>query len=299
MPRHNLTQAGNSLLVNRQTDNVIMPENSGTLYVVATPIGHLDDLTRRAENVLRQVPIIAAEDTRRTSGLLAHIGHTAPYLVALHDHNEEKQTSYLMDRLLSGQDIALVSDAGTPLINDPGFKLVQAAQQQGIRRVPIPGCSSIVAALSVCPLPCQSFTYLGFVPAKQQARKTFLDNALQLPQALVMFEVPHRIVHTLEYLDQVTPRRMMLARELTKQFETLYVGSAAEIAAELGSTPRGEMVLIVEATSVNPVSLSADHVLKVLLKEMPPSKAAKLAAGLLGEKRQAMYDRAQQFVRSD
>ena len=273
-----------------------VPDNLGTLYVVATPIGHLDDLTRRAEHVLREVQIIAAEDTRRTSGLLAHIGESRARLISLHDHNEETQTEHLMSALLQGQDVALVSDAGTPLINDPGFKLVQTAQARGVRCVPVPGCSSVIAVLSVCPLPCQTFTYLGFVPSKARAREQFLREALAAPQALVMFETPHRIQHTLTALNELTTRRLMLARELTKQHESLYVGSAAEVLAALGERPKGEMVMVIEAQQQQPVDLSEDHVLRVLLKEMPPSRAAKVAASLLGLKKQPLYDRARQLA---
>ena len=195
---------------NRNSENLnIAPDNLGTLYVVATPIGHLDDLTRRAEQALKQVQIIAAEDTRRTARLLAHIGHSAPQLVSLHDHNEDQQSKRLLQALLQGQDVALVSDAGTPLINDPGFNLVKLCHAAGVRCVPIPGCSSVIAALSICPLPCQTFTYLGFVPAKPKARQTMLMQALQLPGALVLFETPHRIAHTLATLQELTSRHLL------------------------------------------------------------------------------------------
>ena len=275
----------------------IAPDNLGTLYVVATPIGHLDDLTRRAEYVLKQVQIIAAEDTRRTGRLLAHIGHTAPQLISLHDHNEEQQSERLLQALQRGQDVALVSDAGTPLINDPGFNLVKLAQAGGVRSVPIPGCSSVIAALSVCPLPCQKFTYLGFVPAKPKARKDMLGQALQLPTALVLFETPHRILHTLELLHTLTSRRLMLARELTKQHESLYVGTAQEVSDALGPNPKGEMVLVLEAAEPSGVSMDEQHVLSVLLKDLSPSQAARIGANLLGVKRQELYARAQELAR--
>ena len=261
----------------------------GTLFIVATPIGHLDDLTRRAENVLRQVQIIAAEDTRRTAGLLAHLDHRVPELISLHDHNETQQTQRLIDRLMAGADVALVSDAGTPLINDPGFVLVQQAHAHDIPCVPIPGCSSVITALSVCPLPCQTFTYRGFVPPKAGARASFLKEVLASPDAIVLFEVPHRIHATLEELAKQTDRRLMLARELTKRFETLYVGLAEEVAQALGPDPKGEMVMVIEAAPQTGLALDQRHVLDVLLKEMSPSQAARVGAALLGVRRKDLY----------
>ncbi|MEM7096891.1 MAG: 16S rRNA (cytidine(1402)-2'-O)-methyltransferase [Pseudomonadota bacterium] len=275
------------------TDLGIKAENLGLLYVVATPIGHLGDLTRRAEDVLKQVQIIAAEDTRRAARLLAHLDHQAPSLISLHDHNEQARTDQIIERLLAGDDVALVSDAGTPLINDPGFHLVRSAHEAGVRCVPVPGCSSVITALSVCPLPCQTFTYLGFIPAKEKAREGFLQDALRHSTALVMFEVPHRIGHTLQALEKLTQRRVMLGRELTKQFETLYVGTAGQVSHALGEHPKGEMVMVIEATDEAAVDHEPVRVLEALLDEMSPSAAARVAANILGTKRQEMYSLAQ------
>ena len=280
--------------VNVQTKRVrysMASADPGVLYVVATPIGNLGDLTRRAETVLKTVQILAAEDTRRTRVLLDHLDHRVPELKSLHGHNEHAVSEELLARLLAGADVALVSDAGTPLINDPGFPLVGAAHAAGVKVVPVPGASAVTAALSVCPLPCQPFRFIGFLPPKAKQRGDALDAALASPDAVVFLEAPHRILATLADLGDRTARRVMVARELTKRYESLYVGSAEAIKAELGESPRGEIVVVVEtaADSAPAVELDAARVMDALLTELPPAKAAKIAAQILGAKRSDMY----------
>jgi 16S rRNA (cytidine1402-2'-O)-methyltransferase len=265
---------------------------SGALYVVATPIGHLGDLTRRAEDVLRSVQIIAAEDTRRTRVLLEHIGHHAPEILSLHEHNEQAVAGRLIERLQSGADVALVSDAGTPLVNDPGYALVRAVWDNGVSVVPVPGPSSLTAALSVCPLPCHRWTYVGFLPAKAQARRALLRDYLSRPEALLFLEAPHRIADTLVEIGALTNKQIMLARELTKQFETLYVGTATDVLEQIGKHPKGELICIVEATDVVQADYEHERVLKILLEEFSPSQAAKIAARICDASRGELYDLA-------
>jgi 16S rRNA (cytidine1402-2'-O)-methyltransferase len=269
---------------------------SGILYVVATPIGHLGDLTRRAEEVLKSVQIVAAEDTRRTRVLLDHIDHRVPELLSVHEHNEQAVAAKLVKRLQDGADIALVSDAGTPLVNDPGYALVSAVWGAGVQVVPIPGASSITAALSVCPLPCHRWCYVGFFPAKPKARKELLDGYLSRPEAIVFLEAPHRITATLRDIAARTDRRVMLGRELTKQFETLYAGSgdelAEQLAAQLGPHPKGEFVGIVEATDAVQTDYEHERVLQILLQQLPPSQAAKLAARICSASKAQLYELA-------
>lgn len=266
--------------------------NAGVLYVVATPIGHLGDLTRRAEEVLKKVQIVAAEDTRRTRVLLDHIDHRAPELLSLHEHNEHAVADKLLARLQAGADVALVSDAGTPLVNDPGYLLVGAAHAAGIKTVPVPGACSITTAISVCPLACQPFRYVGFLPAKSSARQNALHQWLGAADALVFLEAPHRILATLEDIEAITTRRVMLGRELTKKYETILVGTAAEVAIELGDNPRGEFTCIIEADKPRAVSYDQERVLSALLKELPPTQAAKIAASICDVKKSEMYELA-------
>jgi len=270
--------------------------NAGVLYVVATPIGHLGDLSRRAEDVLKTVQIVAAEDTRRTRVLLDHIAHHVPELVSLHEHNERSMTQKLIERLKQGSDVALVSDAGTPLVNDPGYVLVQATYAEGIRAVPIPGPCAITTALCVCPLACHPFRYVGFAPSRAAARKKALSEWLSSADALVFLETPHRIHATLADLQQLTGRNIMVARELTKQYETIEVGSAADVAAALGPNPKGEFTCIIEAAEARLVSYDHERVLTALLEELPPAKAARIAASICDVKKSEMYDLALQLA---
>ncbi len=265
---------------------------SGTLYVVATPIGHLGDLSQRAVATLKQVEIIAAEDTRRSGVLLTHIGHEGCQIVSLHDHNEATVSPKLVSRLKMGDSVALVSDAGTPLINDPGYRLLQLAWQQDIQVVPIPGPSAVITALSVCPLPSQPFRYVGFLAAKASARRQQLQTWLQHADALVFFESPHRIRHTLEDLGGLTQRRIFLGREMTKQYETFLQGTAEDLLQQLGDPPKGEFVGIVEAGDAAQTQYQHQQVLQVLLQELSPAKAARLAAQICGANKRDLYELA-------
>ena len=265
---------------------------SGTLYVVATPIGHLGDLSQRAVATLKQVEIIAAEDTRRSGVLLTHIGHEGCQMVSLHDYNEATVSPKLVSRLKMGDSVALVSDAGTPLINDPGYRLLQLAWQQDIQVVPIPGPSAVITALSVCPLPSQPFRYVGFLAAKASARRQQLQTWLQHADALVFFESPHRIRHTLEDLGGLTQRRIFLGREMTKQYETFLQGSAEDLLQQLGDPPKGEFVGIVEAGDAAQTQYQHQQVLQVLLQELSPAKAARLAAQICGANKRDLYELA-------
>ncbi len=271
---------------------------SGILYVVATPIGHLGDLSRRCVEVLSDVQIIAAEDTRRTGILLQHIGADRREVVSLHEHNEQRIAPLLLERVSAGEDMALVSDAGTPLINDPGYMLLRLAWEAGIRVTPIPGPSAITTALSVCPLPCQPFRYVGFLPSKKLARQNQLQRWLHMPEAFVFFESPKRIRATLESLAALTERKVMLGREMTKQYETFLVGNAAELLEQLDAQPRGEFVGIVEVSEQEQSSHDQAQVLSILLRELPMTQAAKLAAAICGTRKKDAYDLAMQLPQS-
>ena len=261
--------------------------------MVATPIGNLNDLSHRAEDVLKSVQIVAAEDTRRTAVLLDHIGHRAPELLSFHEHNEAGLTPRLIDRLQGGADIALVSDAGTPLINDPGFGLIAAAQSAGIAAVPVPGACSITAALSVCPLSCHPFKFVGFLAAKKGPRTTQIEQIIASSDATVFLESPKRIRTTLEIVGGIDSKRLlMVGRELTKKFESIYVGSPSEILALLDSDPRGEIVVVVASDDGIKNSQDENRVMRILLQELPPSQAAKLGASICGVKKSLMYDLA-------
>ena len=233
-------------------------ENSGTLFIVATPIGNVADLSRRAAEVLAGVQLIACEDTRRTGNLLQLAGvvavpaaDAAPSrrLLACHEHNEEEVTAYLLEQLRTGVDVALVSDAGTPLVSDPGFRLVQQAHASGIRVRPIPGPSALQALLSVCPLPADRFRFEGFLPSRAGKRRSRLEQLLAGSELTVLFEAPHRIIETLREVAELAPqRRIFLGREITKKYESFYLGTAAEVAATLSAadTVRGEFVFCIE-----------------------------------------------------
>jgi 16S rRNA (cytidine1402-2'-O)-methyltransferase len=272
---------------------------AGTLFVVATPIGHLGDLTERARTVLSAVSLIAVEDSRRTAPLVASLGVSVP-LVPYHEHNGEARTPQLLARLQAGDDIALVSDAGTPLIADPGYRLVRAARAEGIAVVPVPGASAVMAALSVAGLPTDRFTFRGFLPAKAGARRRALEALASLEETQVFFEAPHRIVAMLEDAAATfgAEREAYVGRELTKRFESHYRGSLGELlsaAREEALPARGEFVVVLagapEAATVAP-ALQEDHVLRLLLEELPPARAARVAAALLAMPKKPLYQRA-------
>lgn len=271
----------------------------GCLYVVATPIGNLEDITHRALNVLREVDLIAAEDTRHTSKLLQHFAISTP-LKPCHDHNEREQQGYLINLLLSGKNIALVSDAGTPLISDPGFHLVKEAQLKHIKVVPVPGACAVITALSAAGLPSDRFSFEGFLPAKSVARKNTLESLKQEQRTLIFYEAPHRLLDSLQDLSAIfgSDRVAVLARELTKTFETIKQCSLAELVnwvASDANQQRGECVLLIspwkapEEESIDQESL---RVLKVLLNELPVKQAAALAAEITGERKNKLYQYA-------
>jgi 16S rRNA (cytidine1402-2'-O)-methyltransferase len=271
---------------------------SGDLFLVATPIGNLGDISARARLVLSEVVCVAAEDTRHSGQLLQHLGIAKP-LVSLHEHNEARRTEELIERLKRGESIALISDAGTPLISDPGFELVRAAIAQGIRVVPIPGACAAIAALSAAGLATDRFAFEGFLPAKTAGRRERLATLSQDERTLIFYEAPHRLTETLTDIAEMCggERRVTVARELTKQFETMYYGTAKELVARAtqdSDMNRGEIVIVVAGATpqARATSLDTDKVLRTLLEEIAPAQAAKLAAKLTGEKRSELYDRA-------
>jgi 16S rRNA (cytidine1402-2'-O)-methyltransferase len=271
----------------------------GTLYVVATPIGNLGDLTPRAREVLASVALIAAEDTRHTRQLLQTCG-IGTALTSLHEHNEGAKSGELVARLAQGDSIALVSDAGTPLVSDPGFDLVAAARQQGIAVVAIPGACAAIAALSVAGLPTHRFVFEGFLPAKAAARSERLQQLAREDRTLIFYEAPHRLVEVLRDMREIfgAQRPASISRELTKRFETTYSGTLAELSAAAerdGDMTRGELVIIVSgapAAGAAALQFDADSLLRALLQELPPSQAAKIAARVTGAKRSDLYDAA-------
>jgi 16S rRNA (cytidine1402-2'-O)-methyltransferase len=222
----------------------------GTLFLVATPIGNLEDVTRRALRTLAEVSAVAAEDTRRTRRLLAHYGITAP-VVSLFEHNERRRIPLLIERLRAGESLAVVTDAGSPGIADPGYRLARAASEAGLRVESVPGPSALIAALQVSGLPTDRFTFAGFLPVKPGARRRMLEELAERRETVVVFEAPHRIEKALADLEEVWGRRpIALARELTKTFEQVLRGSAAEVRAALGAEQRrGEMVLVLSGSS--------------------------------------------------
>lgn len=265
------------------------------LYVVATPIGNLDDMAPRGLELLRQVAIIAAEDTRRTGQLLKAFDVATPVL-AYHAHNEAEVTERLLARLRQGEDVALVSDAGTPLLSDPGFPLVAACHAEGIPVAPVPGPSSLTAALSVSGLPVSSFAFEGFLPAKRTARQALLKSLAPEQRTLVFFEAPHRVRDTLEDISAIfgADRGLAVCRELTKQFEQVVQGEAAQVCQMMPAAlpARGEFVLVVAGNPAPPQSLDGTLLLQELLKALPPSKAAAITARVTGADRAALYQQA-------
>lgn len=271
------------------------PASSGRLYVVATPIGNLADITRRAEEVLASVSLIAAEDTRHSRKLLSHLGISAEML-SLHEHNESQRLETLLDRLRAGEDVALISDAGTPLVSDPGHALVSAAIEAGVAVVPVPGASALLAALSVAGLPADRFQFEGFLPTGRSARRSRLAELAALPHTLVCFESPRRLAGCLADVAKVMggERRCVVARELTKLHETLLRGSAAELLERVqadDSHALGEAVLLIGATerSASRLELSVAELMSVLSEQLPPGKAAAVAARLTGLPRRELY----------
>lgn len=273
-----------------------------TLYIVATPIGHRDDLSARAVDVMQHVDRIYAEDTRHSLPLLRHHGIDTR-LWALHEHNEESRIALVLEHLRTGGSAALITDAGTPLISDPGFRLVRACQRQGVKVSPIPGACAVTAALSVSGLPTDRFQFVGFPPAKSAARQAWLQPLSTLAHTLVIYESPHRIVDSLKDLAVVfgEERVMTLARELTKKFETLIHGPVSDVLAQVeadSNNQRGEFVLVVGAYAShddeadNSKSVSLDKTLAVLMPHLPIKTVARCAADLCGITKKQAYDRA-------
>jgi 16S rRNA (cytidine1402-2'-O)-methyltransferase len=268
---------------------------AGRLHVVATPIGNLEDLSPRALRTLREVALVAAEDTRHTQQLLNAHGARAS-LLALHDHNEEQQVEAVLARLRAGEDVALVSDAGTPLISDPGYRLVRAVRAAGLQASPVPGPCAAIAALSVAGLASDRFVFEGFLPAKAAARRERLQQLVAEARTLVFYESAHRIEESLADLVQVfgAERRAALARELTKRFETVLDGALADIARRVADDPdqrRGEFVLVVAGAEADADASLREgrRVYAALAAHLPPSTAARVAAELTGAPRKALY----------
>lgn len=269
---------------------------ASTLYVVATPIGHLDDFSLRAREVLAAVDAVLVEDTRQSGVLLRHAGISKPML-ALHEHNEGDRTAALVQRLREGQRLALISDAGTPLISDPGYRLVAAVRAGGFAVSPIPGACALIAALSVSGLPTDRFSFEGFLPAKAGERLSRLQAVADDPRTLIYYEAPHRIVETLAAAQQVfgNERRAVIARELTKRFETILDGTLADLHAQVlsdSNQQRGEIVLIVAGAPAlaDAVRISeGKRLYALLIEELPPARAAKIAAAYSGAPKKALY----------
>lgn len=274
---------------------------TGQLYVVATPIGNLQDITLRALEVLKSVDAVAAEDTRHSQGLLGHFGLRKP-LLALHEHNERQASAKVIAQLQAGQNIALITDAGTPGISDPGAILVEQAHAAGIRVVPIPGASAAVTAMSAAGFLHGPFLFHGFLPAKAAARRKELESLREQSANLIFYEAPHRVLEAVDDMAGVLGERtLVIARELTKTFETVQRLPLAEAAAWLAADPnrqRGEFVLIVSGavkveSDVLPAATLA--VLQTLLAELPLKQASKLAAEITGEKKNRLYEAALQL----
>ena len=272
-------------------------KQSGILYVVATPIGNLGDITLRAIETLKAVDAIAAEDTRHTSGLLSHFG-ISKKLIAVHEHNEYQSAEKLLTQLKAGENIALVTDAGTPGISDPGAIVVDLVRKAGIKAVPIPGASAVIAALSASGITQNGFLFHGFLPASGAARRKVLQELAAQTVTLVFYEAPHRIVECVEDIAKVLggERHITFARELTKTFETIYTCPAGRASAWLqadSNQQRGEFVLLVEAAPVvkmQEISQEAQRVLKCLLDELPLKQAVKLAIEITRLKKNDLYE---------
>jgi len=285
--------------VSRESTHVLQP---GTLYVVATPIGNLGDISLRASQVLHDVDVIAAEDTRHTRGLLNHLGVSTPRLLSLHEHNETRQLPGLVRLLQSGGAVALVSDAGTPLISDPGYRLVSKAGELDIPVIAVPGPSAVTAALSISGLPTDRFVFEGFLPARAQARRTRLQSLSSESRTLVFFESPKRVLDALSDIADIfgDDRPIALCRELTKRFESVQCAPAGELSAQLRNLPgkvKGEIVLVVEgvvelpSASASASAFDEDLLIKLLADALPPRRASEIAARLTGGRKNDFYKR--------
>jgi 16S rRNA (cytidine1402-2'-O)-methyltransferase len=270
----------------------------GTLYVVATPIGNLDDMSARAREVLAMVDTVAAEDTRRAAQLLTHLG-LRNELISVHEHNEKNRLDQIINALVQGKNIALISDAGTPLISDPGYRLLAAARQRQLPVCPVPGSCAAIAALSVAGLPTDRFRFEGFLPPKSVARRKKLEALGAVPETIILYEAVHRTPGLLADIEAVigADRPITVARELTKRFETLYRGSVAEVRAQLESdagSGKGEVTLVMAGFDgeENSSEVELERVLSILLSEVSTRQAAGLAARLTGARRGDAYSLA-------
>ncbi len=270
--------------------------DTGSLYIVATPIGNLGDMVPRAIEVLQMVDYIAAEDTRHSARLLQHFSIDTP-LIAYHDYSDERRLSKLLEDLEAGQSIALISDAGTPLISDPGYPLVNRARDLGVPVIPIPGACALVAALSASGLPAERFVFEGFLPPKSGARKQALAAIAKQPRTVIFYESPHRILASLHDIQEVLgkEREVAIARELTKTYETILSGSIASLIEQVTSDTnqqRGEFVVMIKALANKPTAqLNSDVelMMSVLLTELPTKQAASIAAKITGLKKRDLY----------
>ncbi|WFF38069.1 16S rRNA (cytidine(1402)-2'-O)-methyltransferase [Moraxella nasibovis] len=268
---------------------------TGILYIVATPIGNLGDITARAIDTLKAVDVIACEDTR-TSGKLLNFFNISTPTIAYHEHNADTQTARLIERLQSGQSIALISDAGTPLISDPGFRLVKACHKVGVQVVPIVGACAVIGALSVAGLPSDKFSFVGFLPAKQHGRVESLKAYQNHSETLIFYEAPHRIVECLTDMVAVFggEREATLCREISKTFETikkLPLADLLEFVKNDDNQQRGEIVLVVAGNTAQTTATDYDDWLLAIAKELPPKKASGIVAEVLGLKKSEVYDR--------
>ncbi len=270
---------------------------TGVLYVVATPIGNLGDISARAIEVLGKVDAIAAEDTRHSGRLLQHLGISKP-LLACHEHNERDASAHLVRRLLGGDSLALISDAGTPLVSDPGYNLVVQARAAGIRVVPVPGASAVLAALSAAGLPSDRFVFEGFLPAKSGARCKHLQEMVAEPRTMIFYEAPHRLLGSVQDMAQIFggQRQAVLARELTKTYETIKSAPLAQLAQWIEqdvNQQRGEAVLLVRGADLqqnqDEVDERSRQVLRLLCAELPLKKAAAITAQITGARKNLLY----------
>jgi 16S rRNA (cytidine1402-2'-O)-methyltransferase len=269
---------------------------AGRLWVIATPIGNLDDLSPRAAEVLRRVALVAAEDTRHSAPLLARVGSAAK-TIALHEHNERGEAARIVETILGGADVALISDAGTPLVSDPGYRLVRAVREAGGVVSPVPGPCAAIAALSIAGLPSDHFVFEGFLPAKASARRERMQALLSETRTQILYESSHRIVESLADAIAIfgASREGVLARELTKVFETVIAAPLGAIAERVAADPnqqRGEFVLLIAGASeadADAQLAEGRRVFALLREELPPAKAAKLAAAITGAPRKALY----------
>jgi len=282
----------NKVCYNKHT---MMNKNTGILYIVATPIGNLEDITFRAVKILREVDLIAAEDTRHSKKLLQHYLITTA-TVSLHNFNENKRTDFLLNYLFSGKNIALISDAGTPLISDPGYFLVQKARENNIKVIPLPGPSALIAALCACGLPTDSFVFEGFLPVKAEALKVKLADLLYEKRTLVFYEAPHRMLKLIDAMIEIfgENRYVVIARELTKIFETIHGAKLADLKAwilENQNQQKGEFVILVERNTeeFNVIDSEAEKVLEILMPELTTKKAVEVTAKITGANKSEVY----------